>query len=123
MRLRAIIACTAILVCSSLHARTRRHPHPAQVFQATAYTRQAVTASGVEARSGLVAADPAVLPLGSRIQVSNAGTYSGVYTVADTGSKVLGRHIDIFMHSRTRAKVFGKKFVVVQVLRRGPPRG
>jgi 3D (Asp-Asp-Asp) domain-containing protein len=62
-----------------------------------------------------------VLPLGSRIQVSNAGAYSGVYTVADTGSKVQGRHIDIFIPNRRQAKVFGKKTVLVRVLRRGPP--
>ena len=68
-----------------------------------------------------MAADPAVLPLGSRIYVTNAGAYSGVYTVADTGSKIQGRHIDIFIHGAARAKAFGKKTVLVRVLRRGPP--
>src|SRR5438445_2893359 len=121
MKIRAILACTAILMCSSLQAQTRRHRHPVRVFKATAYTHRDVTASGKEARRGLVAADPAILPLGSKIQVMNAGAHSGVYTVADTGSKVHGRRIDIFMHSAAQAKAFGKKSVLVRVLRRGPP--
>jgi 3D (Asp-Asp-Asp) domain-containing protein len=115
------IIVTALLLCSPLNARNRRHSHPPQTFQATAYADHDVTASGKVSRRGLVAADPDVLPLGSRIQVSNAGAYSGVYTVADTGSKVQGRHIDIFIPNRRQAKVFGKKTVLVRVLRRGPP--
>uniref|UniRef100_Q01WM9 3D domain protein n=1 Tax=Solibacter usitatus (strain Ellin6076) TaxID=234267 RepID=Q01WM9_SOLUE len=121
MKIRAILACTAMLMCSSLQAQTRRHRHPARAFEATAYAQRDVTASGKISRSGLVAADPAVLPLGSKIHVTNAGAYSGVYTVADTGSKVQGRHIDIFIHGAARAKAFGKKTVLVRVLRRGPP--
>jgi 3D (Asp-Asp-Asp) domain-containing protein len=68
---------------------------------------------------GIVAADPGVLPLGSRIRVTNAGSYSGIYTVTDTGSKINGLHIDIFIPSRAAAKEFGTKAVGVQVLERG----
>ncbi len=120
MKLSAILFCTAILICSVLQAQTHRQRYPVRVFQATAYTHKDVTASGKEAHRGLVAADPAILPLGSKIQVTNAGAHSGIYTVADTGSRVQGRRIDIFVHSVAQAKAFGRKSVLVRVLRRGP---
>ncbi len=66
-----------------------------------------------------MAADTAVIPLGSRIQVSEAGPYSGTYTVQDTGRKVAGRHIDFFIADRAEAKQFGKKQVRVKILQRG----
>jgi 3D (Asp-Asp-Asp) domain-containing protein len=63
-----------------------------------------------------------VLPLGSRIRVDGAGTYSGVYTVADTGPAVHGREIDIFIPDGSAAKRFGRRGVGVQILECGPGR-
>ena len=89
-------------------------------MQATAFSSASQpTAAGTVPHEGIVAADPAVLPLGSRIRVTNAGAYSGVYTVTDTGSKINGLHIDIFISSHAAAKEFGTKAVGVQVLERG----
>jgi 3D (Asp-Asp-Asp) domain-containing protein len=88
-------------------------------MQATAHSVHGETADGTRSRVGTVAADPAVLPLNSRIRVEGAGPYSGVYSVEDTGPKVAGRHIDIFMTTPTEAKKFGKKAVRVVVLRYG----
>jgi 3D (Asp-Asp-Asp) domain-containing protein len=68
---------------------------------------------------GIVAADNSVLPLGTRIRVTLAGIYSGIYTVRDTGAKVQGRHIDIFIANRAAAKQFGKKMVRIHVLHWG----
>ncbi len=62
-------------------------PAEASSFRATAYCLKGRTANGGSVRRGIVAADPRVLPLGSRIHV-NAGSYSGAYTVADTGGAV-----------------------------------
>jgi 3D (Asp-Asp-Asp) domain-containing protein len=59
------------------------------------------------------------LPLGSRIRVTGANLYNGNYTVTDTGSKVLGRHIDLCVGSAAEARRFGKKVVRVQLLRKG----
>jgi hypothetical protein len=42
---------------------------PATSFEATAYTIEGETASGAQTRKGIVAADPKVLPIGSRIRV------------------------------------------------------
>lgn len=85
-------------------------------FHATAYSIEGRTASGVSTRKGIVAADPAVLPLGSRIRVSGAGPYNGEYVVEDTGRKIDGREIDIYLANDAEAKRFGNKHVTVEVL-------
>ena len=69
--------------------------------------------------SGIVSTDPAFLPLGTRIRVMGAGQFSGIYLVTDTGVKVVGRHIDIYVPNRTLAKQFGTKVVSLSVLRWG----
>ncbi len=88
-------------------------------FIATANSVGGTTAKGTQTHEGVVAADPAVLPLGSRIRISDAGAYSGIYSVTDTGPGVRGRKIDIFLNSRREAMRFGKKRVTVRVLSRG----
>jgi 3D (Asp-Asp-Asp) domain-containing protein len=93
-------------------ARTER-------FEATAYTIEGKTASGKRTRRGIVAADPRVLPLGSRIRVSDAGSYSGVYEVADTGREIRGREIDIYIENGAEARRFGRRDVQVEVLQLG----
>jgi hypothetical protein len=66
-----------------------------------------------------VAADRRVLPLNSRIRIYGAGRYSGDYTVEDTGGKVDGHHIDVYMPSQAEAKKFGRQRVKVVVLKYG----
>lgn len=86
-------------------------------FTATAYSVEGETASGKQTREGrTVAADPDILPFGTKIQVRDAGRYSGVYVVHDSGPKVKGREIDIFIDNPAEAKKFGKKPVRVRVL-------
>lgn len=87
----------------------------ARSFRATAYCLQGRTANGGGVRRGIVAADPRVLPLGTRIQVS-AGSYSGTYTVADTGGSVKGRILDIWVPSCSEAIRFGRKNISVSVV-------
>jgi 3D (Asp-Asp-Asp) domain-containing protein len=88
-------------------------------FTATAYCKGDVTASGVWPRTGVAAADPTLLPVGSVIQVVDVPPYTGIYTIMDTGPWVLGRHIDIYMWSCAEATAFGRRFVEVTVLRLG----
>lgn len=90
-------------------------------FQATAYSLHGRTASGIKTRSGIIAADPRVLPLGTVVQVK-AGDYSGTYTVHDTGRRVKGKMIDIWMPSFREARKFGRGPVKVRVLKYGPRR-
>src|SRR3712207_4914141 len=88
-----------------------------QTFTATAYSAEGETASGNQTREGhTVAADPDILPIGTRIAVRDAGPYSGTYVVHDTGRKISGREIDIFIDNPAEAKKFGKQQVRVRVL-------
>jgi 3D (Asp-Asp-Asp) domain-containing protein len=71
----------------------------------------------VPAQPGVVAADLRHLPLGTRLHVDTPGQpYAGVYTVLDTGSKIKGRKLDIFISSCARAKRFGRRLVQVRIL-------
>ncbi len=89
-------------------------------FTATAYCKGQTTASGVAVRSGIVAADPNLLPLGSVIRIDDGPErYRGIYTVMDTGPKVQGRHIDVYIWSCYEALDFGRRSLNVTVLRHG----
>lgn len=88
-------------------------------FSATAYCKGHITASGVVPRTGVAAADPTLLPVGSVIQVASDTRHTGIYTIMDTGPAVQGRHIDIYMWSCNEALRFGRRGVDVIVLRLG----
>jgi 3D (Asp-Asp-Asp) domain-containing protein len=89
-------------------------------FSATAYCKGITTASGVNVRTGIAAADPQVLPVGSVLNVATGDArYNGVYTVMDTGPKVQGRILDLYMWSCHEALRFGRKELEVTVLRLG----
>lgn len=94
---------------------------PAQVFTATAYSLRGRTASGKLVTRGLIAADRRVLPLGTRVRIE-AGSYSGEYTVADTGGAVRGRKIDIWVPNTGEAMRFGRRPIKLTVLTRTRPR-
>ena len=89
-------------------------------FSATAYCKGTTTASGVRVRTGVAAADPQLLPVGSVVQVAVGDSkYSGVYTVMDTGPAVQGRELDLYIWSCHEALSFGRRPVQVTVLRLG----
>jgi 3D (Asp-Asp-Asp) domain-containing protein len=60
-----------------------------------------------------VAADPRVLPLGSRIVIRGL---PGVWHVHDTGRLVRGRHIDLFVGSCEEARTWGRRRVQAWVV-------
>ncbi|MDQ6699024.1 MAG: 3D domain-containing protein [Acidobacteriota bacterium] len=114
LRSRVIVVFAAgVLSSGGSFARVR-----SQRFTATAYSVKGETATGDATHRRTAAADPAVIPLGSRIRIRGAGKYSGVYLVKDTGPKVKGRQIDIYIPSEAAAKRFGKKDVTVEILNR-----
>jgi hypothetical protein len=74
----------------------------------------------VNVRTGIAAADPDLLPVGSVIQVDKLGErYNGIYTIMDTGPRVQGRHIDIYMWSCYEALDLGRRAAQLKVLRLG----
>jgi 3D (Asp-Asp-Asp) domain-containing protein len=84
-------------------------------YVATAYSLRGKTASGRMVSRGLIAADPRVLPLGSRVRLDHPG-YSGEYLVADTGGLIRGKRIDIWTPSSGEAMRFGRRTVKLTVL-------
>jgi 3D (Asp-Asp-Asp) domain-containing protein len=89
-------------------------------FSATAYCKGTTTASGVNVRTGIAAADPELLPVGSVIQVYKLGErYNGIYTIMDTGPSVQGRHIDIYLWNCNEALQLGRRDIAINVLRLG----
>ena len=72
-------------------------------FSATAYCFSGRTAMGHPVRRGLIAADPRVLKLGSRVYI-NAGQWSGSYLVSDTGGAIKGKRIDIWVPGCSEAR-------------------
>lgn len=92
---------------------------PPQFFNATAYNLKGRTATGKQTKRGVIAADPRVLPLGSVVKLE-AGNYSGVYTVHDTGGAIKGRIVDVWMPSPQEARNFGRRKVKLVVLQYGP---
>jgi len=85
-------------------------------FTVTAYCLRGRTAMGHGVRKGIIAADPRVLPLGSRISID--GSYAGTYLVSDTGGKIKGKRLDIWMPSCAEARRFGRRSVSVMYLGR-----
>jgi 3D (Asp-Asp-Asp) domain-containing protein len=89
-------------------------------FTATAYCKGETTASGVVVRTGIAAADPALLPVGTVVRVDMPNPrYSGIWTVMDTGPAVQGRVLDLYLWSCHEALAFGRRPVRVTVLRLG----
>ncbi|MEP6636408.1 MAG: 3D domain-containing protein [Acidobacteriota bacterium] len=87
-------------------------------YVATAYSLRGRTASGKNVDRGMIAADPRVLPLGSRVRLE-AGAWSGEYLVADTGGAIRGRKIDIWTPTSREAMRFGRRTVKLTVLSYG----
>jgi 3D (Asp-Asp-Asp) domain-containing protein len=89
-------------------------------FDATAYCKGSTTASGVAARTGVAAADAQLLPVGSVVNIATGDLkYNGVYTIMDTGPKVQGRILDLYMWNCNEALSFGRRNVQITVLRLG----
>jgi 3D (Asp-Asp-Asp) domain-containing protein len=89
-------------------------------FSATAYCKGIQTASGVAVQSGVAAADPQLLPVGSVIEIDSLPPkYNGIYSVLDTGPAIQGREVDVYMWSCNEALQFGRKPIHLTVLRMG----
>jgi rare lipoprotein A len=87
-------------------------------FMATAYCKGTTTAAGTAVAEGIVAADPAVLPIGTLIRVTGLSRqYGDLFTVMDTGPKIRGRRVDVYVGNCAEATRFGRRSVRVAVLR------
>jgi 3D (Asp-Asp-Asp) domain-containing protein len=133
-RVRHFLTALLLIIASGCAGGIRPAPAPARhpesatsvpagqpvSFTATAYCSGTTTASGTKVREGIAAADPALVPIGSVIQVSGLEQrYNGIYTVMDTGSKIRGRRLDLYIRDCGSAVRFGRQTAHVSIVRRG----
>ena len=71
-----------------------------------------ITATGIPATRGVVAVDPNVIPLGTRLFIPGYGEA----IAADTGGAIVGNKIDLLMESYSEAISFGRQDITVYVL-------
>ena len=77
-----------------------------------------LTASGTKARPGVVAVDPKVIPLGTKLYIESLDNWPdyGFAVAEDTGGAIKGNKIDLFMESRSQVFKFGRRKVRVYIL-------
>lgn len=86
-------------------------------MEATAYLPtdgggDGITATGIRARHGVVAVDPNVIPLGTRVYIPGYGEA----IAADTGGDIVGNRIDVVLEDYGSAMQFGRRIVDVYIL-------
>lgn len=76
------------------------------------------TASGIPLERGVVAVDPKVIPLGTRLYIEAVdGSWTYGYAVAgDTGGAIKGNKVDLFMETYNECIQFGRRQCKVYVL-------
>lgn len=76
------------------------------------------TALGEKTRRGIVAVDPSVIPLGTKLYIeSTDGQYIyGEAVAGDTGSAIKGYKIDLFVESARECRQFGRRNVNVYII-------
>jgi 3D (Asp-Asp-Asp) domain-containing protein len=78
---------------------------------ATGYSLPGHTSTGLPVGPGVVAVDPAVIPLGTRLTIPGYG--EGV--AADTGSAVTGHTIDLWFPTLADALAWGRRTVTIRL--------
>jgi 3D (Asp-Asp-Asp) domain-containing protein/peptidoglycan hydrolase CwlO-like protein len=78
----------------------------------TGYALKGRTATGIPAGWGVVAVEPSVIPLGTRLTIPGYG--EGV--AADTGSAVRGSAIDLWFPTLAQARAWGRRIVTITLL-------
>lgn len=88
---------------------TGKHPdHPAF----------GITYTGMKAREGVIAVDPKVIPLGTKVyvEVPGAAPDYGFAIAADIGSAIKGNLIDLYFDTSDQVRKWGRRNVVVYIL-------
>jgi 3D (Asp-Asp-Asp) domain-containing protein len=80
---------------------------------AVAYSLPGSTALGVPVGRGVVAVDPKLIPLGTKLQVPGYGP--GL--AADVGYAVKGRIIDLWFPTTAKARKWGRRTVTITIYR------
>ena len=91
---------------------TAYDPGPASTGKSPGHPAYGITASGMRAGYGVVAVDPRVIPLGTRLYIPGYGNA----IAGDTGGAIKGQRIDLGYATYNEAIRFGRQTVTVYVL-------
>jgi 3D (Asp-Asp-Asp) domain-containing protein len=80
---------------------------------AVAYSLPGRTALGIPVRKGVVAVDPKLIPLGTKLHIPGYGP--GI--AADVGHAIKGRIIDLWFSTTALARKWGRRTVTITVYR------
>ena len=86
--------------------------------KAPSHPAYGITATGRRAGYGIVAVDPSIIPLGTKLYIESAdGSYVyGTAIAADTGGAIKGNRIDLCYNTRAEAIQFGRRQMKVYIL-------
>lgn len=88
----------------------------------TYYCLQGTTRTDTDVREGIVAADPRVFPLRRHVELTVGGRRLGRFLIADTGSRIKGRALDIWVPSCAEARRRGRHHGTAVLLTRAESR-
>lgn len=85
---------------------------------ATAYgTLSGITATGKAIDYGMIAVDPRVIPLGTKVYLTGSWGDMGVHSAEDTGGSIKGNKIDVFLgDDYNLLRQFGRRSMRVYIL-------
>lgn len=85
---------------------------------ATAYgTLSGITATGKPVQYGMIAVDPTVIPLGTKVYLTGSWGDMGVHAAEDTGGAIKGNKIDVFLgDDYDLLRQFGRRSMRVYIL-------
>ena len=69
------------------------------------------TATGIPVGWGVVAVDPSLIPLGTRLTIPGYGEA----VAADTGSSVRGARIDLWFPTLAQARAWGRRTITITI--------
>ena len=93
-------------------------PQPAQApggrsisVSSTGYSLPGHTATGIPVGWGVVAVDPSLIPLGTRLTIPGYGEA----VAADTGSSIRGARIDLWFPTLAQARAWGRRTITITI--------
>jgi 3D (Asp-Asp-Asp) domain-containing protein len=85
----------------------------ATAYTASCYGCSGFTASGIHAGFGVIAVDPNIIPLGTKLFIPGYGRA----VAGDTGGSIVGHRVDLGMNTVAAALRFGRRPITVYILR------
>ena len=85
----------------------------ATAYTAGCYKCSGITANGMHAGFGIIAVDPHIIPLGSKLMIPGYGRA----IAGDTGGAIVGHRVDLGMNTLADALRFGRRSMTVYVLK------